>query len=217
MDAGYGAQPAQLFTPGLAADNQFAAQQQQPQPQPGGQFFSPGTPAGYGQPQPPAYSAQPNVDQLAGQFGSMGFGGGGGQKPFQLYTANLLASPPEPLELHRPPPEIRLPPGAALVANPNINPDPSYQRTTLNAIPTTSSLLAKSKLPLALVVTPYRTTKEGEPEVPLVTDTVIARCRRCRTYINPFVQFIDGGNRCVNPLKPPFCPTKSKMRSCPVS
>ncbi|EEB88514.1 hypothetical protein MPER_13608, partial [Moniliophthora perniciosa FA553] len=34
-----------------------------------------------------------------------------------------------------------------------------------------------------------------DPPVPLVTDTVIARCRRCRTYINPYVQFVDGGNR----------------------
>ena len=25
--------------------------------------------------------------------------------------------------------------------------------------------------------------------------TGIVRCRRCRTYINPFVQFIDGGRR----------------------
>ncbi|KAH8091750.1 Sec23/Sec24 trunk domain-containing protein [Phellopilus nigrolimitatus] len=37
--------------------------------------------------------------------------------------------------------------------------------------------------------------KEGDTPVLLVTDSVIARCRRCRTYINPFVQFIDGGNR----------------------
>ena len=47
----------------------------------------------------------------------------------------------------------------------------------------------------SLILTPYRSLKEGDPPVPLVTDTVIARCRRCRTYINPFVQFIDGGNR----------------------
>src|ERR1700761_8029706 len=73
--------------------------------------------------------------------------------------------------------------------------DPSYQRCTLNAMPANNSLLSKSKIPLALVITPYKSLKEGEPEVPLVTDTVIARCRRCRAYINPYVQFIDGGNR----------------------
>jgi protein transport protein SEC24 len=56
-------------------------------------------------------------------------------------------------------------------------------------------MLNKSKIPLGLVITPYRTLKDGEPPVPVVTDTVIARCRRCRTYINPYVQFIDNGNR----------------------
>lgn len=34
-----------------------------------------------------------------------------------------------------------------------------------------------------------------QPEVPVVSDTVIARCRRCRTYINPYVTFIEGGQR----------------------
>lgn len=87
---------------------------------------------------------------------------------------------------------------------------------TINAVPTTNSLLQKSKLPLALVLTPYRSLKPGDvshtpraprcsgrssliltlqPEVPVVSDTVIARCRRCRTYINPYVTFIEGGQR----------------------
>ena len=122
---------------------------------------------------------------------------GMGSKQFQLYTTNLLTSPPEPRDLQRPPPEIRLPPNSCVSPSPNANADPSYLRSTINAIPTTSSLLSKSKLPLALIITPYRSLNEGEEPVHLVTDTVIARCRRCRTYINPYVQFIDGGNRYV--------------------
>lgn len=55
----------------------------------------------------------------------------------------------------------------------------------------------QSAPPWALVITPYRSLAEGEEPVHLVTVTVIARCRRCRTYINPYVQFIDGGNRYV--------------------
>lgn len=195
----------QLFTPGLA-DQQFGAQQQQPQ-QPS--YFQPGdgeygggggAPQYGGQPQGPAYGQQPQggpgpqVGALADQFGQMGMGGA---KPFQLYTTNLLTSPPEPQELLRPPPEARLPPNACLSPSPDANADPSYLRCTLNAIPTTNSLLQKSKIPLGLVITPYRTLNEGESAVPVVTDTVIARCRRCRTYMNPFVQFIDGGNRYV--------------------
>lgn len=29
----------------------------------------------------------------------------------------------------------------------------------------------------------------------MIRDSVIARCRRCRTYINPFVTFVEGGQR----------------------
>jgi protein transport protein SEC24 len=185
----------QLFTPGLVAENQFQTQQaqavttqatyygQQPEPE-----YVNGPV--YGQPPQPAYG-QPVAD-LTNQFGQMGMGG---QRQLQLFTTNLFTSPPDPRELQRPPPEIRLPPGSCISQSPHANADPSYQRSTLNTIPTTSSLLAKSKIPLALVITPYRSLKEGEEPVPVVTDTIIARCRRCRTYINPYVQFIDGGNR----------------------
>ncbi|CCL99585.1 uncharacterized protein FIBRA_01603 [Fibroporia radiculosa] len=185
-------QPAQLFTPGLAAENQF--QQQQMQAQQAGYYGGPAPQAepeyinapGFGQAQ-----AGP-VNALADQFGQMNVGG---PKRLTLYTTNLLTSPPDPRELHRPPPDIILPQGASLSPSPTANADPSYQRCTLNAVPVSNSLLNKTKIPLALILTPYRTLKEGDDPVPLVTDTVIARCRRCRTYINPYVQFIDGGNR----------------------
>jgi len=122
----------------------------------------------------------------------MGVAGG---KPYQLVTTNLLTSPPEPRELLRPPPEIRLPPNACISPSPLANAHYSYQRSTLNAIPTSSSLLNKLKIPLALIITPYRSLRDGEEQIPVVTDTVIARCRRCRTYINPYVQFVENGNR----------------------
>jgi hypothetical protein len=150
------------------------------------------------------------VGQLADQFGQMGMGG---QKQHQLLTTNLLTAPPDPNDLNLPPPEIRLPPGASLSPMPTTLPDPSYQRSTINAVPTTSSLLSKSKLPFALILAPYRSLNEGEEPVPLVTDTVIARCRRCRTYMNPYVQFIDGGNRCVPSLSLLFCNSPKNMIS----
>jgi len=188
----------QLFTPGLAAEQQFATQQQQPPAVP---YYSQPEPEyinapGYGQQQAIPYGQQPPPSQIGAmtdQFGQMGIDGA--QKPFQIYTTNLLSTPPDPRELARSPPEIRLPPNASISHSPYANAHFSYQRCTLNAIPTTSSLLGKSKIPLGLVITPYRSVKDGEEPVPVVSDTVIARCRRCRTYINPYVQFIDGGNR----------------------
>ncbi|KAH9973884.1 Sec23/Sec24 trunk domain-containing protein [Lactifluus volemus] len=193
-----GAQPAnmsggQLFTPGLATENQQPQQttgpsyygQQQREPE---YINAPG----YGQPPVAGYDAG-GVGQLADQFGQMGVNSG--QKPFQIYTTNLLTSPPDPRDLELPPPQIRLPPGACLTNSPLANAHHSYQRCTVNAIPNSGSIVGKSKIPLALVITPYRSVKEAEESVPVVTDTIIARCRRCRTYINPYVQFIDGGNR----------------------
>ena len=68
-------------------------------------------------------------------------------------------------------------------------------RSTLNCIPTTYSLLKKSRLPFALVIQPYSSLHDAEDPVPVVPDQVISRCRRCRGYINPFVTFLDHGHR----------------------
>ena len=62
-------------------------------------------------------------------------------------------------------------------------------------MPTTASLLKKSKLPFALVIQPYATLHDAEDDVPVQYDQVIARCRRCRTYINPFASFLDHSHR----------------------
>ncbi|THG96981.1 hypothetical protein EW026_g4949 [Hermanssonia centrifuga] len=168
-------QPTQLFTPGLAAENQFQQQQVQ-----GGQppYYggAPAEPDYINAPQQPTYGQQPQAQMgaLADQFGQMNVG----QRGLRLYTTNLLTSPPDSNELHRPPPEICLPPNACVSPSPLANADASYQRCTLNAIPTTNSLLKKTNIPLGLVITPYRTLKDGDEPVPVVTDT-----------------FIDGGNR----------------------
>lgn len=128
---------------------------------------------------------------MSQQFGNMGIGAPSGPQ-----TANLVGMQLNPAELATlQPPPINLPPHASFTDHPLRNADPSYQRSTLNAIPANSSLLSKSKVPLALVITPYRSIKADEPEVPVQTDTCIARCRRCRMYINPFVTFIEGGAR----------------------
>ncbi|GAA6010807.1 hypothetical protein JCM11491_002955 [Sporobolomyces phaffii] len=194
-----GAGAGQFFSPATAAPggvggNEFVA------PGAGAQLpagVAPGGAGGYGG----------GVQQMSNQFGQMGLGaqGGGGataaggvnpRTQANPATVDLIKTPLNPLELMTmQPPEIRLPPNASFSQSDTRNADPSYQRMTINAVPTTNSLLQKSKLPLALVLTPYRSLKPGDPEVPVVSDTVIARCRRCRTYINPYVTFIEGGQR----------------------
>ncbi|XP_066471311.1 protein transport protein Sec24A isoform X2 [Tiliqua scincoides] len=60
-------------------------------------------------------------------------------------------------------------------------------RCTLTNIPQTQALLNKAKLPLGLLLHPFKDLSQ----LPVVTSSTIVRCRSCRTYINPFVSFLD--------------------------
>ena len=110
-------------------------------------------------------------------------------------SVNLIGQPPDVNDLDRDPPSIVLPPNATFSNSPHANAHHSYKRSTLNVVPTTQSLLNKFKIPLALVLTPYRSLDTGDEPIPVISDTVISRCRRCRTYINPYVTFLEGGTR----------------------
>ncbi|KAE8675234.1 Protein transport protein Sec24-like [Hibiscus syriacus] len=77
-----------------------------------------------------------------------------------------------------------------------MNCDPRYLRLTTNAIPNSQSLVSRWHLPLGAVVCPLAEAPEGE-EVPAInfSSTGIIRCRRCRTYVNPYVTFTDAGRK----------------------
>ncbi|CAH8479729.1 unnamed protein product [Schistosoma turkestanicum] len=80
-----------------------------------------------------------------------------------------------------------LPPKPALTTP--INCDQDVMRCTLTNVPSTSKLLTQCRLPLGLVMHPFRDMNS----LHTITSTTIVRCRSCRTYINPFVQFMDSG------------------------
>lgn len=115
----------------------------------------------------------------------------------RIYTADLLKElPPSISDLSLPPPPIILPNNSTLIPNNDrANAPPDYLRSTLNVVPTTHSLLKKSKLPFALCIRPYIALHEGEEPVPVTKDTMICRCRRCRGYINPYVTLAEGDKR----------------------
>ena len=165
-------------------------------------------------------SGQPDVGGLTQDMSSMGFNRtpqpppqqGQSNRPHlnQLYPTDMMNQPFQVTELDLPPPPIVLPPNVSLcallteqqltrqtsvTASENANCPPKYVRSTLNAVPTTSSLLKKSRLPFALIIQPYSSLHDVEDTVPIAADQIIARCRRCRTYINPFVTFLDQGHR----------------------
>ncbi|KGL73109.1 Protein transport protein Sec24A, partial [Tinamus guttatus] len=68
-----------------------------------------------------------------------------------------------------------------------LNCNPELFRCTLTNIPQTQTLLNKAKLPLGLLLHPFKDLSQ----LPVVTSSTIVRCRSCRTYINPFVSFLD--------------------------
>jgi protein transport protein SEC24 len=124
------------------------------------------------------------MGNMVNQFSNMGMGGGqnpgyaqgqthqsmnmpmGGQghasHSHPLINLNLIGLQPSVPDLARDPPVPLLPQGACISNNPAANAHHSYQRSTINAIPTTASLLNKTKIPLALILTPYRSVQEGD-------------------------------------------------------
>ncbi|KAG2223570.1 hypothetical protein INT45_001652 [Circinella minor] len=131
------------------------------------------------------------VNALTGQFGNMNVSSPQGPAK----SIPLLGAAPIITDLNAPAPPIILPQNSSITNSPYANAEESYKCCTINAIPANESVLKKSKLPLALVLAPYRTSEGDDDQVPVIADSVIARCRRCRTYINPFVTFVEGGQR----------------------
>lgn len=77
--------------------------------------------------------------------------------------------------------------------------NPKFGRLTLCSVPQTADMLATTHLPLGLVLQPLASLNASEAEVPVLDfgESGPPRCNRCRAYINPFVQFADGGAKFV--------------------
>jgi protein transport protein SEC24 len=176
---GYAAQAYEFG--GNAAGQQPPPPQQQLSPQPayGGaapMYGSPmpiqpmgGTPQ---MPQTPQQQAPGGQDHLSQQFGQMNIQAQPqaptqGQAPHmnQLFPSDLISQPFVVTELDLPPPPINLPPNTSVTPSQFANCPPKYVRSTLNSVPTTHNLLKKSKLPFALVISPYTSLHDNEDPV----------------------------------------------------
>ncbi|TDH73446.1 hypothetical protein CCR75_006161 [Bremia lactucae] len=74
--------------------------------------------------------------------------------------------------------------------------DPRYMRLTVNVLPYSLDHANKSKLTYGLIIRPLAPCKNGkELKVVNFGPTGVVRCRHCRTYMNPFVQWVDNGRR----------------------
>lgn len=149
-----------------------------PRAQPGNY---PSVPAGYPSLNQAGYQQQQQQQTLNSQFSNLSVNQGmnkmWGYEPHDLLnTRDIL--PATKVE----PPPIRLPQN--LPESMNCSRD--LFRCTLTKIPETKSLLDKSRLPLGLLIHPFKDINNLK-----VIKNTIVRCRQCRTYINPFVQFLD--------------------------
>ena len=173
----------QSITPAMS---QFPAQ--------GGTTFSPKSQdpsQGWGQPQQPQVSSGPGVTTQ------------GKVDPEQIPSIPRArdAAAQYYLDHIYPTMEQHIPPPAAVpfVAYDQGNSSPKFARLTLNNIPASAEALASTALPLGLVLQPLAPLQEGEQAVPVLDfgEPGPPRCRRCRTYINPFMTFRSGGNKFV--------------------
>ncbi|KAI9653444.1 MAG: COPII coat Sec23p-Sfb3p heterodimer component [Alyxoria varia] len=110
--------------------------------------------------------------------------------PAEFYLQNVYPT----MEQHLPPPA-----SVPFVAVDQGNASPKFARLTLNSVPTSSETLNSTSIPLGLVLQPLARKADGEQEVPVIQygDEGPPRCRRCRTYMNPFMIFRQGGNKFV--------------------
>ncbi|GCB67484.1 hypothetical protein scyTo_0015121, partial [Scyliorhinus torazame] len=164
-------------------------------------------PFGYAYPTlQPAYQNVASPLQSVGQPTGPGYSPGPQQFPQPFSSVNQLSPTMEGLSLrnNRKAEALRqvsllqerniLPPVPILSPQSNLSPElkklncsPDLFRCTLMNIPQTQALLNKAKLPLGLLLHPFRDLTH----LPVITSSTIVRCRTCRTYINPFVTFLD--------------------------
>ncbi|XP_048364978.1 protein transport protein Sec24D [Sphaerodactylus townsendi] len=89
---------------------------------------------------------------------------------------------------------------------------PRYIRCTAYCFPSSADMAKQAQIPLAAIIKPFANVLPNETPLYLVNhgETGPIRCNRCKAYMCPFMQFIEGGRKyqcgfcnCVNDV-PPF-------------
>ncbi|KAM4564851.1 protein transport protein Sec24D isoform 1-T2 [Fundulus diaphanus] len=87
------------------------------------------------------------------------------------------------------------------------NASPRFIRCTTYSLPCTAELAKQCQVPLASIIKPFAKLPKNEAPLYVVNhgETGPIRCNRCKAYMCPYMQFIDGGRRyqctfcsCVN-------------------
>ncbi|GFG34509.1 hypothetical protein Cfor_07724 [Coptotermes formosanus] len=77
------------------------------------------------------------------------------------------------------------------------NASPRYIRSSMYNVPATIDMMKQTAVPFAIVVSPLARALDEEYLPPIVNMGEIGpvRCNRCKAYMCPYMQFIDGGRR----------------------
>lgn len=109
--------------------------------------------------------------------------------PAQAFTLGDLA--PGPTSWNREP--------GNPIPDANGQSQPRYMQVSCGAFPASAAMYQKFSLPVAVNIQPLNDpeTAEGFSPVPIVNfgNCGVIRCKRCRTYMNPFVAWLDAGRR----------------------
>ncbi|XP_075999892.1 protein transport protein Sec24D [Genypterus blacodes] len=77
------------------------------------------------------------------------------------------------------------------------NASPRFIRCTTYTLPCTADLAKQCHVPLAAIIKPFATLPKNESPLYVVNhgETGPIRCNRCKAYMCPYMQFMDGGRR----------------------
>uniref|UniRef100_A0A673WQT7 SEC24 homolog C, COPII coat complex component n=1 Tax=Salmo trutta TaxID=8032 RepID=A0A673WQT7_SALTR len=77
------------------------------------------------------------------------------------------------------------------------NASPRFMRCTTYSFPCTADLAKQCQVPLATIIKPFATVPKNETPMYVVNhgETGPIRCNRCKAYMCPYMQFMDGGRR----------------------
>ncbi|KAJ8318325.1 hypothetical protein KUTeg_003416 [Tegillarca granosa] len=168
VSMGYGQQPTYQQSPGIVPPQNLAGP-------PGPGSFPLQTQSSQQPSNKVNYQSPTNA--LSNNFGAMGLQEG--HRILNLMNEKQLI-PPDGIETPKP----KLPTQHDYK---KVNCSSDVFRCTLTSLPQTSSLLNKCRLPLGILIHPFKDLSQ----LPVIQSSVIVRCRSCRTYINPFVFFVD--------------------------
>lgn len=77
------------------------------------------------------------------------------------------------------------------------NSGPRFIRSTMYNVPATPDMMKQVSVPFSLLISPFARPAEGEILPPIVDFGELGpiRCIRCKAYMSPNMQFVDGGRR----------------------